>query len=59
MRSDSCFAAWGSDAKMHSQLNDSKMHSQGMESRVPVVAQWVKNLPGIHEDSGLTPGLAQ
>ena len=26
---------------------------------VPVVAQRVKNLTGIHEDAGLIPGLAQ
>ena len=26
---------------------------------VPVVAQRVKNLTSIHEDAGLTPGLAQ
>ena len=26
---------------------------------VPFVAQWVKNLASIHEDAGLTAGLAQ
>ena len=26
--------------------------------RVPVVAQWVKNPTGIHEDGGSVPGLA-
>ena len=26
---------------------------------VPIVAQWVKNPNGIHEDAGLIPGLAQ
>ena len=28
-------------------------------SRVPAVAQWVKNQTGVHEDAGSTPGLAQ
>ena len=28
-------------------------------SRVPVVAQWVKNPTSLCEDAGLTPGLAQ
>ena len=28
-------------------------------SGVPVVAQWVKNLPSIHSDVGLIPDLAQ
>ena len=27
--------------------------------RVPIVAQWVKNLISIHEDVALIPGLAQ
>ena len=26
---------------------------------VPVVAQWVKNLTGIHKDVGTIPGLSQ
>ena len=26
---------------------------------VPIVAQWLTNLAGIHEDVGLIPGLAQ
>ena len=27
--------------------------------RVPIVAQWVKNPPSIHEDAGSIPGLVQ
>ena len=27
--------------------------------RVPIVAQWVKNPPSIHEDASLIPGLTQ
>ena len=26
---------------------------------VPIVAQWVRNLTGIHEEAGLIPGLIQ
>ena len=26
---------------------------------IPIVAQWVRNLPGIHEDVGVILGLAQ
>ena len=33
MRSEFCLAAWGSDAKMHSQLNGNKMHLQWTESK--------------------------
>ena len=29
------------------------------EIGVPIVAQWVKNPTGIHEDVGLIPGLTQ
>ena len=32
-----------------------KLHAIG----VPAIVQWVKNLPSIHEDAGLIPGLAQ
>ena len=28
-------------------------------TRVPLVAQWVKNPTGTYEDAGLIPGLAQ
>ena len=30
-----------------------------LELGIPVVAQWVKNPSGIHEDVGSTPGLTQ
>ena len=30
-----------------------------IKPRVPVVAQWVNNLPSIHEEAGLIPGLSQ
>ena len=35
------------------------MSSQYWLCAIPVMAQWFKNLTGIHEDSGLIPGLAQ
>ena len=35
------------------------LHYQKGMVGVPVVAQWVKNPPSIHEDAGSTPGLAQ
>ena len=28
-------------------------------AEIPIVAQWVKKPPSIHEDVGSTPGLAQ
>ena len=34
------------------------MHSKGLY-RVPVVAQWAKNLTSIREDEGSIPGLTQ
>ena len=30
-----------------------------IDAGVPVVAQWVTNLPSIHENAGLIPALAQ
>ena len=33
--------------------------SKRIKTRVPTVAQWLKNLTGIHEDAGSIPGLAQ
>ena len=29
------------------------------KDRVPIVAQWVKNLTSLHEDTGSIPGLSQ
>ena len=30
-----------------------------MTAELPIVSQWVKNSTSIHEDAGLSPGLAQ
>ena len=46
--------------KQHSTIILKKMLIKTMPSLgVPTVAQRVKNLTGIHEDSGVIPGLAQ
>ena len=36
-----------------------KWEVKNLPKGVPLVAQWVKNLPGIHEDVGSSPALAQ
>ena len=35
------------------------MLRRSLDFRVPIVAQWVKNLTSTHEDAGSIPGLTQ
>ena len=40
-------------------MNMKKLYLKAYLYGVPIVAQQVKNLTGIHKDTGLIPGLAQ
>ena len=43
---------------MHLKVSLSVLYRK-YNNKSPIVAQWLTNLTGIHEDLGLSPGLAQ
>ena len=50
--------SWATQRVISQDLNDS-YHIKNPQTEAPTVAQQVENPASIHEDEGLTPGLAQ